>query len=128
MKLTPLASAVALLGLSSAVLAQSPAVQRVEITGSSIKRIAAEGALPVQVITRADLDRQGIVTTEQLIASLTVNGNGLDNLASNADVVAGAVHHPNRRAWQPLGHARGLRAELRIPLAHHEGHRHGDLG
>ncbi|MFO1328347.1 MAG: TonB-dependent receptor [Rubrivivax sp.] len=95
MKLTPLASAVALLGLSSAVLAQSPATQRVEITGSSIKRIAAEGALPVQVITRQELERQGIVTAEQLIASLATNGNGLDNLAANADVVAGAARGNN---------------------------------
>lgn len=96
MKLTPLASAIALLGLSTAALAQStPAPQRVEITGSSIKRVAAEGALPVQVITRQDLERQGIVTAEQLINSLSVNGNGLDNLASNADVVAGAARGSN---------------------------------
>ena len=95
MKLTPLASAIALLGLSTAVLAQTPAPQRVEITGSSIKRIAAEGALPVQIITRQDLERQGIVTAEQLLSSLSVNGTGLDNLASNADVVAGAARGNN---------------------------------
>jgi len=94
-KLTPLASAIALLGLSTAVLAQTPAPQRVEITGSSIKRIAAEGALPVQIITRQDLERQGIVTAEQLLSSLSVNGTGLDNLASNADVVAGAARGNN---------------------------------
>lgn len=95
MKLTPLACAIALLGLSTAVLAQTPAPQRVEITGSSIKRIAAEGALPVQVITRQDMERQGIVTAEQLINSLSVNGTGLDNLAANADVVAGAARGNN---------------------------------
>jgi iron complex outermembrane receptor protein len=60
-----------------------------------IKRIAEEGALPVQVITRQDLERQGIVTAEQLIASLSVNGNGLDNLAANADVVSGAARGNN---------------------------------
>ena len=31
--------------------------QRVEITGSSIKRVEAEGALQVQTLTRADIDR-----------------------------------------------------------------------
>ena len=36
MKLTPLASAIALLGLSTAAMAQTAAPQRVEITGSSI--------------------------------------------------------------------------------------------
>ena len=95
MKLTPLASAIALLGLSTAAMAQTAAPQRVEITGSSIKRIATEGALPIQVITRQDLERQGIVTAEQLVSSLSVNGTGLDNLASNADVVAGAARGGN---------------------------------
>ena len=92
--LTPLATAIALLGLSTLSQAQS-SEQRVEITGSSIKRIASEGSLPVQVITRQDLERQGIVTAEQLISTLSVNGNGLDNLASNADVVAGAARGNN---------------------------------
>jgi iron complex outermembrane receptor protein len=92
-KLNPLVTALALLGLSTATLAQSP--QRVEITGSSIKRIADEGALPIQVISRQDLERQGIVTAEQLINSLSSNGSGLDNLASNADVVAGAARGNN---------------------------------
>ena len=87
---TPLAAAVAVLGLSAGAFAQTTASQRVEITGSSIKRIAAEGALPVQVITRQDLERQGIVTAEQLIGSLSAIGSGLDNLAANSDVVAGA--------------------------------------
>ena len=95
MKLTPLASAIALLGLSTAALAQTSAPQRVEITGSSIKRIAAEGALPVQIITRAELDREGITSAEQLVMMLSTNGNGLDNLASNADVVGGAQRGNN---------------------------------
>jgi iron complex outermembrane receptor protein len=94
-KLTPLASAITLLGLTTAALAQNATPQRVEITGSSIKRVAAEGALPVQVITRQDMERQGIVTAEQLISSLSVNGSGLDNLASNADVVSGAARGNN---------------------------------
>ena len=95
MKLTPLASAIALLSLSAAALAQPATPQRVEITGSSIKRIAAEGALPIQVISRQDMERQGIVTAEQLINSISSNGSGLDNLASNADVVAGAARGGN---------------------------------
>lgn len=96
MKLKTIVRAIALLGVAVPVLAQDAGVsQRVEITGSSIKRIASEGALPVQVISRKDLERQGIVTAEQLIATLSVNGNGLDNLASNADVVSGAARGNN---------------------------------
>ena len=94
MKLAILVGGLAALGLASHALAQSGA-QRVEITGSSIKRIQSEGALPLQTITRAELDRQGIVSAEQLIATLSFNANGLDNLASNADVVTGQARGNN---------------------------------
>jgi iron complex outermembrane recepter protein len=65
-------------------------VERVEVTGSNIKRVQAEGALPVQVITREQLDRSGTVTVEQFITQITSNGNGFDNLASTSDVVSGS--------------------------------------
>lgn len=97
MKLKSIVGSLALLGLASHVLAQTPTApaQRITITGSSIKRIAAEGALPVQTISRIELQRQGIASTEQLIMSLNINGNGLDNLAGNADVVDGAARGNN---------------------------------
>lgn len=95
MQLKPIVQALAALSFISPVLAQAVNEQKVEITGSSIKRLASEGALPVQVITRQDIERQGLVSAEQLIMSLTANGNGLDNLASNADVVAGAARGMN---------------------------------
>lgn len=47
-------------------------VEKVEITGSSIKRIDAETALPVQVITREDIQRTGATSVEQLLQTLTV--------------------------------------------------------
>ena len=49
MKLKKLAQLVALIGVVGPVVAQeaAPAMQRVEVTGSSIKRVAKEGALPV---------------------------------------------------------------------------------
>jgi iron complex outermembrane recepter protein len=75
---------------------QQPAkVERVEVTGTNIRRVDAEGSLPVQVITRAEIEREGITSAEQLLAILSVNGNGLDNLASNADVVDGAQRGNN---------------------------------
>ena len=94
MKLGILAGSLALLGLATHALAQS-GEQRVTITGSSIKRIATEGALPVQVISRTELEREGITSAEQVIMMLSTNGTGLDNLASNADVVGGAQRGNN---------------------------------
>ncbi len=83
MKLKSLVGSLALMGLASHALAQTAAPQRIEITGSSIKRIQAEGALPVQVITRENIEREGISSAEQLVARLGANGNGIDNLATN---------------------------------------------
>ena len=97
MQLKTIVGSLALLGLASHVLAQTApaAPQKITITGSSIKRIASETSLPIQTITRAELDRQGILSAEQLIADLNINGNGLDNLAGNADVVNGAARGNN---------------------------------
>ena len=99
MRLSPITQAVALLCAALPAWAQTPPAaaepQRIIITGSSIKRIATEGALPVQVITRAELEREGITSAEQLVMMLSTNGTGLDNLASNADVVGGAQRGNN---------------------------------
>src|SRR5260221_7083711 len=45
--------------------------ERVEVTGSSIKRIEAETALPVQILRRDDIDRIGATTTEELLHYVT---------------------------------------------------------
>ena len=51
------------------------AAQRVEITGSSVRRIDAEAALPVQVLTREDIARTGATSVTDLIRKLpTVQG------------------------------------------------------
>jgi len=46
-------------------------LERVEVTGSSIKRVEAEGALPVQVITREEISRSGVTSVEQLLNNLS---------------------------------------------------------
>lgn len=43
---------------------------RVEVTGSSIKRVMAEGALPVQQLTQEDIKRSGANTIAELIQTL----------------------------------------------------------
>ena len=46
-------------------------LERVEVTGSSIKRIDGETALPVQILTREDIQRSGTTSTEQLLRQVT---------------------------------------------------------
>lgn len=65
------------------------------VTGSRIKRDPNDSSLPLQVITNEEFSREGINSPEQLIAFLSTNGNGADNLASNSDVVSGAQRGTN---------------------------------
>ncbi|MEJ6007405.1 TonB-dependent receptor [Paucibacter sp. AS339] len=58
----------------SAAQAQTQAdaaqLERVEITGSSIKRIASEGSLPVQVVTAKEIARSGATSAAEVIQRL----------------------------------------------------------
>jgi iron complex outermembrane recepter protein len=65
------------------------------VTGSRIKQDPNNSALPLQIITTDDLSREGINSPEQFISYLSTNGNGSDNLASNADVTSGAQRGTN---------------------------------
>ena len=78
------------LGLAAQAQAQQVAVDNtpaVEITGSSIQRIAKEGALPVQIITQEEIRRTGATSATELLqalpamqnfvpASSSINGGG----------------------------------------------------
>jgi len=65
------------------------AQQRVEITGSSIKRVDAETALPVQVITREDIDKAGVTTAAELMRAISANTAPLSDGASITDGTSG---------------------------------------
>ncbi|KQV60636.1 TonB-dependent receptor [Pelomonas sp. Root1217] len=77
------AAAAALLALSCAAQAQST-LERVEITGTAIKRIEGETALPVQVITRGEIDKAGVTTAAELIARISASANNLTDGGSVA--------------------------------------------
>jgi len=66
-------SAVTVAQAQTAPDAAAPSMQRVEVTGSSIKRAQAEGSLPVQTVTHEDIQKLGVTSTEQLLSSLTAN-------------------------------------------------------
>ncbi|CAD5365866.1 conserved exported hypothetical protein [Rubrivivax sp. A210] len=51
--------------------AAAQAVDRVEITGSAIKRIDAESAVPVTIIKMQELKSQGVTSVEQIMNSLS---------------------------------------------------------
>ncbi|QNM97822.1 TonB-dependent receptor domain-containing protein [Chitinimonas koreensis] len=70
-----LAFAVATMGLAGFAVAAHAAdeerkVEKIEVTGSSIKRIAKEGALPVQTFKREDIQRSGATSVQDLVQKL----------------------------------------------------------
>lgn len=85
-RLRPLARSVLLacgtMAVVSSVMAQtaSTELQRVEITGSSIRRIAAEGALPVVVIKAEEIKASGATSAADLISKIsTVQGGSVES-------------------------------------------------
>ncbi|MDL2354672.1 MAG: TonB-dependent receptor plug domain-containing protein [Pseudomonadota bacterium] len=52
---------------------QSDAVQRVIVTGSSLKRLDAETAMPMTVIKAEEFARKGITSVEEMLTTLSMN-------------------------------------------------------
>ncbi|MDP1699214.1 MAG: TonB-dependent receptor [Xanthomonadaceae bacterium] len=53
-------------------------LDRVEVTGSRIKKAELEGLSPVQIITRADIDRAGLTSIGDVLQQITASGSGLN--------------------------------------------------
>jgi iron complex outermembrane receptor protein len=85
-KRTKISAAVVLaIGATVGGVAIAQDAQRVEITGSSIKRIDAETALPVTILTRDDITKSGVTSVEQLLATVTATSSaGGTQLATGA--------------------------------------------
>ena len=77
-----------LLGL----LAPAAQAQRVEITGSSIRQIAAESALPVTVLKTDELAKAGVTNAEQALAFITSNQSKYNSSASIGNSIGGASY------------------------------------
>lgn len=61
-------------------------LDRINVTGSRIKRTDIEAALPVTIIQREQIDAQGITSAEQLLQQLNVATSGSDSLATNNSI------------------------------------------
>ncbi|MCS6997264.1 MAG: TonB-dependent receptor [Casimicrobiaceae bacterium] len=84
-QLKPIALAVATaLAAGSALAQEAQRVERIEITGTNIKRIDAEGPLPVVIIKREDIENSGKTTVNDILSTLTVVSGGSFSEATNA--------------------------------------------
>ncbi len=72
---------------------QSPQqLERVEITGSAIRRVPQEGPAPVEIITRKDIERTGATTVNELLRSIpSVDFNDFGELLSNSPSASGTT-------------------------------------
>jgi iron complex outermembrane receptor protein len=71
------AFATALVSFASIASAQDAVTpQRIEITGSSIKRTQTESASPIQIIGREELAKSGKATVAEYLQTLTADGAG----------------------------------------------------
>jgi iron complex outermembrane recepter protein len=61
---------------AQAQTASEPKAEKVEVTGSNIKRVAAEGATPVQVITRDQIARSGATSLSEILSTVSIGGSG----------------------------------------------------
>lgn len=58
-------------------------IEKITVTGSSIKRVVDEANVALQIITAADIQKLGITSAEQLLATISASGNGIDNMTTN---------------------------------------------
>lgn len=75
------------LALTSPPVSAQQQLERVEITGSAVRRIDAEAALPVQILRREDIERSGASTTTDLLQRLSV----VQNSTGEASAVGGGT-------------------------------------
>jgi iron complex outermembrane recepter protein len=65
-------------------------IERVEVTGSNIKRIDAETSSPVQILTREDVKRTGAGSVRELVDSLSSSTDSLSDLGGSNSFASGA--------------------------------------
>ena len=84
----------------------TPALEEIVVTGTSIKGLNAETALPVQVLKREDIERTGVTSTEDLFRTITsASAAGSVQTAQGTGVQTGSLSAISLRG---LGSSRTL--------------------
>ncbi len=126
MKLNKLARSLALIGLGSQLMmvgalaqqtdsstdtnAPPEKVEKVTVTGSSIKRVKDEGALPLQTITSTQMRNMGITSTDGLLRQIGANAASAGSTVSSntvfsteGDRLGGGGNYANLRGLGATG-------------------------
>ena len=88
--------------LAGSAFAQDTSVQRVEIIGSSIKRVDTESDAPITTLTREDIARTGATSVEELMRSVTAaQSSGSTAAASGSGATTGGISTLSLRGLGP---------------------------
>jgi iron complex outermembrane receptor protein len=93
-----------MLGAAGAAGVAAPALAqdiRVDVTGSSIKRIEGETALPVTVMTRDEIDRTGAQSVYDLLQYVSSNNSG--GAINVTNVIGAQTYSTNTASLRGLG-------------------------
>jgi iron complex outermembrane recepter protein len=86
------AAGISSMGLTHAQQASTPKVEKIEVTGSNIRRVDAESNSPIQVITADEIKRSGRQTVTELLRELPINAaGGLTELTGSGSFSTGAA-------------------------------------
>lgn len=79
-------SAASVSALAQDAATEATTLDRVEVTGSRIKKVDQESAQPVTVITRADIEKSGVTNVYDLLQAVTASdGSGLSNVTTQTN-------------------------------------------
>ena len=110
----PLAAAISL-GLAAPALAQNAVddktttLDRIEITGSRIRSVDVETSQPVLVLTRQDIEKQGLTSVADVLKRIPANGATMNTTVNNGGDGSATVNLRNLGADRTLVLVNGRR-------------------
>ncbi|KFE46837.1 iron complex outermembrane recepter protein [Pseudomonas congelans] len=81
---------------SAAVVPATTQLQRVEVTGSAIRRVDAETAVPITILRADDLKKQGVTTTQEMVQRIT-GSQSINNSAGSVGAGTGGASFADMR-------------------------------
>ena len=100
---------VGLTGFAPHALAQAQAqpqqLDRVEVTGSLIKRLESETYQPVTTLKASDLEKAGVTNAEQALQFVTQNQAATTSTSSVSARRTAAPRSPTCAAWATVAHS-----------------------
>ena len=97
-KTTAISGAILFLAASSALAQEAQKLERIQITGSSIKRVDSETALPVTVISREAIEKSGATNVEDVLRRVAANAGMLSHSTQGAGYPTSNANMRNERA------------------------------